>query len=506
MINKRVPSILFVVLFFAGMEVSVAHAGGDPGGSDALRKAAMELSDACKFEAAREKLKQDISLNRDGNQSRLPESYLLLGNVYRLEGLYTEARKWTSRGVSSIEKLKPADEKRLSAAYNYLALLDNSTGHFSLSEKNARKALSYSIKSGLGEQNQAMHRVVLANALRQQGKYKEALAELEMALPVLKTGEEKRLTAAAMNNMGALYFWMGDYQRASHVLKEGLKQRLEISGGDHPDVANSYLDLGCVEFKLGERKAALEHLEEAHRIRASKLGVNHPETFSSAANLAVVLLAKGDTRRSLELLKETVERGKTVLGRRNPDLAQYEDDYANALAGGKEFALARLVQTDANAIRKATFGAASREYAGGLRSLAQIERQAGNKEKCLKQLSRSVAIYIRAGQTPDPDLAETLDELASVHASMNELEKARQTFDLAVKEREKAGNSVSYAVSLANLAEILRRMKRDSEGFSLLKKAAAVIETLPTAQRDNPDSKAILERCKAVEEKAKRAR
>lgn len=462
--------------------------------SDTLRQTAMEYAEACNFDHARAKLEEDISLNQSTDKNRLPESWILLGNVYRLEGLYSEARTWISRGVTALEKHNSSDAQRLSAAYNYLALFNNSAGEFAESEKNARKALSLSMDSGLGKENQAMHRVVLANALRQQGKYREALVELETALPILKTGSEKRLLATATNNLGALYFWMGDYQKALPILQDGLKQRLEICGENHPDVANSYLDLGCVEYKLGDLKASLEHLEDAHEIRMSKLGANHPETLSSAANLAVVLLSTGDSRQALELLKGAVETGKIVLGNKNPDLAQYKDDYANALCADKQFDLARDVQTDANFIRKVAFGPGSREYASGLRSLAQIESASGNKKAGRQLLQRAIAIYNASPQQPDPDLGDTLDELAFMYAESNELESARQTFVLAIREKLKTGNGVSYATSLANLSELLHRMNQEAESRVMLKKAADAIEAMPEALRGNPDCKAILER------------
>ena len=473
--------------------------------SETLRHAAMEYAEACNFENARSKLEEDITGNQNADKTRLPESYLLLGNVYRLEGLYPEAREWTLRGVSGVEKIRPRDAKRLSAAYNYLALFYNSAGEFADSEQNARKALDCCAEAGLGKENEAMHRVVLANALRQQGKYKEALPELEKAVATLKSSEtksdkdnkdNKRLLAAAINNLGALFFWMGDYHRAMPLLQDGLKIRLDTLGENHPDVANSYLDLGCVEFRLGDTNAALDHLQDAHEIRLSKLGANHPETLSSAANLGVVLLSAGQTKRALELLSSAVETGKTVLGKKNPDLAQYEDDLANALAADKQFDQARAAQAESNQIRKAVFGSGSREFAGGLRSLAQIESAAGNKPACKNLLLRSIAIYTAIGQHPDPDLADTLDELGYFYTENNELENARQTFVLAIREKLKTGNSVSYATSLANLAELLHRMHHDAESAVMLKKAATAIETLPESLRDNPDCKAILERYK----------
>lgn len=477
------------------------HETAKAAASDKLRQAGMNYAEACNFENARAKLEEDIALNAGFDKDRLPESYLLLGNIYRLQGSYPEASEWTAKGVSILEKEKSQDKKRLSAAYNYLALLKNSAGDFSESEKNARDALALSIEAGLGKDNEAMHRVVLANALRQQGKFKEALPELEAATSVLKTGKDRRLFAAATNNLGALYFWMGDYKKALPTIQDGLKQRLELLGENHPDVANSYLDLGCVEFKLGDVHAALDHLQEAHEIRLTKLGAKHPETLSSSANLAVVLLSTGELKRALELLSQTVENGKVVLGVKNPDLAQYEDDYAHALAQDKQFDLAYTMQSEANAIRKSVFGSASREYAAGLRSMAQIESSAGNKKPCLQLLLKSLSIYTERRNYPDQDLAETLDEIGFYYAENGELEKARQTFVLAIREKLKTGNKISYATSLANLAELLQRMNHTAESAVMLKKAVSAIETLPDEQRETPDCKAILERYQALQNK-----
>lgn len=462
--------------------------------SDELRRAAIEYCDACNFENARTKLDEDLALNQNHDKNRLPETYLLLGNTYRLEGMFGEAKTWTVRGLSSLEKMKPRDAKRLTSAYNYLALLNNNAGEFSDSEKNARKAIALSNEAGLGQENEAMHKVVLANALRQQGKYEEALKELTAAISVLKNNGDKKLFATATNNLGALYFWMGDYQRALPIVQDGLKQRLSLFGETHPDVANSYLDLGCIEFKQGDFESAIEHLTDAHEIRLTKLGANHPETLSAEANLAVILLTTGDSTKAVELLKHAVEVGRNVLGNKNPDLAQYADDYANALAASKQFDEARNILSESLAVRKSVFGAGSREYASGLRSLAQIELSAGNRKASHQLINKSINIYLVLNRRPDLDYAEALDELANVYVESNQLNAARQTFALAVREKFKSGNSLSYAISLANLSELLHRMKNDAESVVMLRKAAATIETLPEGQRNNPDCKVILER------------
>jgi tetratricopeptide (TPR) repeat protein len=133
--------------------------------------------------------------------------------------------------------------------------------------------------------------------------------------------------------------------------------------------------------------------------------------------------------------------------------------------------------------------------------MAQIESSAGNKKPCLQLLLKSLSIYTERRHYPDQDLAETLDEIGFYYAENGELEKARQTFVLAIREKLKTGNKISYATSLANLAELLQRMNHTAESAVMLKKAVSAIQTLPDEQRETPDCKAILERYQALQNK-----
>lgn len=265
------------------------------------------------------------------------EAKIAAGEGARLQGNYPQAQRQITLGLSQIQTSKIPSPERLAAAYNYLALLNNSMGQYADSERNARKALSLGRQAKLNENILARHRVVLANALRQQGKYKEAQSNLEEAIATLKSSSsDKELFATATNNLGALYFWMGNYEKAKTILEQGLIQRLALAAGDRQnlDMANSYLDLGCTEFKLGQRAKATEHLSLALAIRRNKLGDEHPETLNAMANLAALLDTSGaeaDIQKSLKLLQQAVESGGKKLDAQHPDLIRYQQEYAEAL-------------------------------------------------------------------------------------------------------------------------------------------------------------------------------
>jgi tetratricopeptide (TPR) repeat protein len=150
------------------------------------------------------------------------ESKIAAGDRARLSGNYPLAQQQIMLGLKQIETSKSPSPERLAAAYNYLALLNNNMGQYRHSENNARKALAFATKAGLSENILSRHRVVLANALRQQGKYPEALSNLEQVTATLKNStKDKVLFATATNNLGALYFWMGNYQKAQTILERG---------------------------------------------------------------------------------------------------------------------------------------------------------------------------------------------------------------------------------------------------------------------------------------------
>jgi tetratricopeptide (TPR) repeat protein len=423
------------------------------------------------------------------------DSMMLSAEAERQKGNYAVAEKTIRQAMHILQSSPESQAPRLSAAYNYLALIENSAGKYVESERDARKAIEFAKEAGLDAGVIAMHSVVLANALRQQGKYLQAEKILQAALPVLdKPSTDRALLGTAQNNLGAIYFWLGDYQKALPLLQKGLATRLAALGPEHADVANSYLDLGATEFKLGDTQRAIEHVSDSARIREKALGAKHPETLASVATLAVILHSKGSTAEASALLQKVVADARQALGPRHPDLAQYEDDYANVLAAQKSFAEARAMERDATNIRKQVFGASSREYAASLRSTAQIEIAAADPAKAGILLKESAAVYKAAAQPGDPDYADTLDDLGAHYVSSGDLVSASTAFAESAALREQGGRTVAQAVTLANLADVLWRMGRRSESMAALEKSKQVIDALPDPLKTRSDCASILER------------
>lgn len=424
----------------------------------------------------------------------IPESLILLGNVSRLEGDYRSAANLIGSGLRTLEQ-RNADANRLSSAYNYQSLIDNNAGRYADAEASARKALALAQTAKLGNDVTTRHCVVLANALRQQGRYDEALKILVPAVEALKVSRTNPvLLGTATNNLGALYFWTGDYHNALDKLNEGLSLRIAASGADHPDVANSLLDLGCTEFKLELMEEAQAHLEQSLAIRRTKLGSSHPDSLATTAALAVVYQATGRTAEALALLNQAVLAGEKVLGSKHPDLARYKSDYASCLAAAKQLKKANKYQTDALRIVETVFGSDSREYGNGLRLQAQILQDKNSNAAAAKLLMRSAAIFEKNARNPDPEYAGCLEDLAAISVIDCNFTNASLMLSRAAAFREAAPPSIDYAVTLANLADVLERLNRLPESRQTLRKAKAIVDALPERQQNEPECASILDR------------
>lgn len=469
-----------------------------------LRRLCEAYADQSDFEKALQAAEQDILLRSQFGPDGLPESWLLIGDLFRRQGYYRQSKRFVELAIKALDAdsagSSASSASRRSAAYNYLALVENNCGQFSKSESSARKALALAQEANSGAETVAMHEVVLANALRQQGKFDEAVGYLENAVSSLKksgTAANQGLLGTATNNLGAAFFWRGDYQTALKTLQEGLRIRISAQGSEHPDVANSYIDLACTELRLGMSAEALTHAQSALRIRMQKLGKAHPDSLAAMSVLAVIYQSSGtaaDTEAAASLLKEAVANGRITLGAMHPDLAQYADDYANVLAAQKLYARSVAMQARSLAIRKRVFGTGSREYAGGLRSLAQIETLAGRPSAAKTLLLRSARIYKANGRSPDQDYADTLDALAEFYVGKKQLQAAQDVLLQAVEARRSGGATVAYAVTCANLAEILEALGRHDESQSALTQAKSIVDALPTSQRSHEDCAAIVTR------------
>ena len=128
-------------------------------------------------------------------------------------------------------------------------------------------------------------------ALNEAGKYHEALpfAKAALRLGVMQFGEDSKTTAVFLNNLGALYYALGDYAKAEPLYKRALAISEKALGPDHPSVATGINNLGNLYYALGDDAKAEPLLKRALAMLEKILGPDHPNTQTTSNSLASLL-------------------------------------------------------------------------------------------------------------------------------------------------------------------------------------------------------------------------
>lgn len=139
---------------------------------------------------------------------------------------------------------------------------------------------------------------------------------------IKKKGSNVADTATSYNNIGRLYYNMGEYSKALEYYEKALKIREQIFGSEHPYTAKSYNNIGLVHYGMGAYSRALEYYEKALRIKELVLGRKDPSTAISYNNIGQVYDGLGDYPKALDFYETSLRIREQVLGMEHPDTAQ----------------------------------------------------------------------------------------------------------------------------------------------------------------------------------------
>ena len=100
--------------------------------------------------------------------------------------------------------------------------------------------------------------------------------------------------ATCLNNLGVLYYEMGDYKSAELFWKKVPEIRKKVLGEEHPEYAHSLNNLGTLYREMGDYKSADHYLKQALEIIKNALGESHPDYAASLNNLGTLYREMGD--------------------------------------------------------------------------------------------------------------------------------------------------------------------------------------------------------------------
>lgn len=149
----------------------------------------------------------------------------------------------------------------------------------------------------------------LANVLRSQGAYSEALELDRATLAGQKEllGDHNAFTLMTAGSLGADLRNLGRFQEALILDIDTYNQFRDLFGDDNPRTLSVANNLAIDHRLVGNSQLARDLDQETFDRRAAVLGPRHPYTLSSKSNLARDLREMGDYKGSVELLREVTE-------------------------------------------------------------------------------------------------------------------------------------------------------------------------------------------------------
>ncbi len=179
------------------------------------------------------------------------------------------------------------------------------------------------------------HALLVADGYDVMGNIQRSVGEMEAAerrfldayaLRRERLGEESRITAKSLHNLGTLYHTQGRYDQA----KEYYLRRLEVEGRiEHPDslsLSNTFHNLGLLYRSTGDFEDAQASLQQGLAIRLGNLQYAHPLVASSYNGLAILHELLGDFENARRYYNRAISIRETLFGALHPDVA---GDYFN---------------------------------------------------------------------------------------------------------------------------------------------------------------------------------
>ena len=243
-----------------------------------------------------------------------------------------------------------------------------------------------------------------------------------------------RSNISSINNLGANYANLGEYEKAIAFYQQALDMSRKI--GDHLAESSNINNLAALYSVLGRYGEAEPLLKQALTIRKQKLGDNHPDTAASLNNLAELYRVQGRYSEAEPLYKEALAISKQQLGDNHPDVAQSLNNLAELYLSQGRYSEAEPLLKQSLAIRKQQLGDNHPDTAQSLNNLAGLYQSQGRYSEAEPLYKEALFIFKQQLGNNHPDVAQTLNNLATLYWNQGKYPEADELFSQGLQVEE----------------------------------------------------------------------
>jgi len=275
------------------------------------------------------------------------------------------------------------------------------------------------------------------------GDYEESKAECTQALDLVQ-GEGCREEATALNMLGIVHHYLGDFEKGLFYYSESLK--ISENLGDAVSIANTVNNVGTIYSDQGDYKSALECFEkrlaiceEIGDLRGYAMGIG---------NIGIVHRDRGDYGSALECLTKSIEMYEQIGDRMSiahelgncGEIYYRQGDFHRAL----DFSMKALDLSER----------ISSNYliACSLLNIGNLHAAQEDWDEALDVYKRCLDLWEEIGYTWN--LASVLNNIGTVHRELEEYEKAFEFYDRSLVLSKEMGESLLLPELYYNIAEV----------------------------------------------------
>ncbi|HKX33440.1 MAG TPA: tetratricopeptide repeat protein [Blastocatellia bacterium] len=389
--------------------------------SEALLTQGQLLVDQGTYDQAREILGLALEVaERSNDESHKAEAIDNIGHVYRSQGNYSQALVQYRKSL----KISEAIGNRLAVArtLNAIGVVYWGQGDYTLALEYYQKSLKISEEIG-NQPRMARALGNIGNLYQDQGDYSQALEQYQKILKIFEDLNDEANIAGTLGNMGSVYALQGNYAKALEQFQKGLKISEKI--GDKPVIANTLTSIGSVHYHQNNYAQALEQYQKSLKLN-EEIG-NRATIVITLCNIGNVHAAQGRYAPALEQYQQSLKISQEIgdeaaiaeaLGNIG-HLHQLQGHYAPAL----EF-YQKSLKIDEGIGNQAGL-------AGTLRSIGESYELQGNHLEALRFAERAIDL---ASQTDRREVLWSAYYTAGrASLALNQLDRARQSFDAAIR-------------------------------------------------------------------------
>jgi CHAT domain-containing protein len=268
------------------------------------------------------------------------------------------------------------------------------------------------------------------------GEYEKAIAFYQQALDMSRKIGDHLAESSNINNLAALYSVLGRYGEAEPLYKEALAIKKQQLGDNHPDVAQTLNNLATLYRIQGRYSEAEPLLQQSLVIMKQQLGPNNPDVAQSLNNLAELYLSQGRYSEAEPLLKQSLAIRKQQLGDNHPDVAQSLNNLAELYLSQGRYSEAEPLLKQSLAIRKQQLGDNHPDTAQSLNNLAGLYQSQGRYSEAEPLYKEALFIFKQQLGNNHPDVAQTLNNLATLYWNQGKYPEADELFSQGLQVEE----------------------------------------------------------------------